>query len=110
MPLLGEDDDTTSPTPSDREILAVPDSGFGRADDLLAARREAWAIALAILVIALPHVIGAPAAPHEASVVPAALAASFAANSLAANAIFWSCIGLFLGLALDRYAKDMDTA
>lgn len=77
---------------------------------LLAARREAWAIALAILVIALPHVIGAPAAPHEASAVPAALAASFAANSLAANAIFWSCIGLFLGLALDRYAKDMDTA
>jgi cobalt transporter subunit CbtA len=77
---------------------------------LLAARREAWAIALAILVIALPHVIGAPAAPHEASMVPATLAASFAANSLAANAVFWSCIGLFLGLALDRYAKDMDTA
>jgi predicted cobalt transporter CbtA len=42
--------------------------------------------------------------------VPATLAASFAANSLAANAVFWSCIGLFLGLALDRYAKDMDTA
>jgi cobalt transporter subunit CbtA len=76
---------------------------------LIAARREAWATALAILLIALPQVIGAPAAPHEASAVPATLAASFAANSLAANAIFWSCIGLFLGLSLDRYSKDIET-
>jgi cobalt transporter subunit CbtA len=76
---------------------------------LIAARREAWAIAAAIFLIALPHVIGAPAAPHEASVVPATLAASFAANSLAANAIFWSCIGLFLGLALDRFAGDLES-
>lgn len=75
---------------------------------LIAARREAWAIVLAVLVIALPHVFGAPAAPHEPSAVPAVLAASFAANSLAANAIFWSCIGFFLGLALDRYAKDLE--
>ena len=74
---------------------------------LLATRREAWAIALAIVVIGLPHVIGAPGAIHAESTVPAGLAASFAANAIAANAIFWVLIGQFLGLALNRTAKDI---
>jgi predicted cobalt transporter CbtA len=41
------------------------------------------------------------------SSVPPALAASFAANALAANAIFWLLIGHFLALAFDRAAKDI---
>ena len=39
--------------------------------------------------------------------VPAELVARFVANSIAANAIFWCTIGLFLGLVLDRTAKDI---
>lgn len=74
---------------------------------LLAQRREVWAIVLALFLIAAPHLIGAPVAAHGESAVPPGLAAAFVANSLAANAIFWSLIGLFLGLVLDRTAKDV---
>jgi cobalt transporter subunit CbtA len=74
---------------------------------LIATRAEAWAIALAILLAGLPHLIGAPPAVNANNAVPAGLAASFAANAIAANAIFWLLIGQFLGLALNRTAKDI---
>ncbi len=74
---------------------------------LIAARREVWAIVVAILFIAAPHVIGAPLAQSHESAVPAGLAAAFAANSIAAGAVFWCFIGLFLGLAIDKFAKDI---
>ena len=74
---------------------------------LIATRGEAWAIAVAIVLIGLPHIIGAPAVVHGESSVPPGLAASFAANAIAANAIFWVLIGQFLGLALNRTAKDI---
>lgn len=74
---------------------------------LLARRQEAWAIVAALVLIAAPHVIGAPVAVHGESVLPPGIVAAFVANSLAANAIFWSLIGLFLGLVLDRTAKDI---
>lgn len=74
---------------------------------LIAARREAWAVALAIVLVALPHVIGAPLPVTHESAVPPYLAATFVANSIAANAILWSLLGLFLGLALNRHARDI---
>jgi cobalt transporter subunit CbtA len=74
---------------------------------LIATRAEAWALAIAILLIGLPHIIGAPAAVHGESAVPPGLAASFAANAIAANAVFWLLIGQLLGLALNRTAKDL---
>jgi cobalt transporter subunit CbtA len=74
---------------------------------LIATRRETWAMALAVLLIGLPHAIGAPLPVHHESAVPAALAAQFAANSIAANAVFFALLGIFLGVALNRYAKDL---
>lgn len=74
---------------------------------LVATRRETWAFAVAALLILAPHVIGAPVAIHEQALVPPGLVATFVANSIAANAIFWICIGLLLGLVLDRTAKDI---
>lgn len=74
---------------------------------LIATRAEAWAIALAVVLVGLPHLIGAPPAAHGESAVPPGLAAGFAANAIAANAIFWLLIGQFLGLALNRTAKDV---
>lgn len=74
---------------------------------LVAVRREFTAIAIAIVLIALPHLIGAPQAPSHESTVPAGLAAEFAANTVAAAAVFWSLIGVFLGLALKRFAKEI---
>lgn len=74
---------------------------------LIAAARKPWAIAAAVLVAALPHVIGAPAPVSHESTVPAGLAAAFAASSIAAAAVFWILIGSFLGLALARTAKEL---
>jgi cobalt transporter subunit CbtA len=74
---------------------------------LLAMRRETWAQALAIVLIGLPHVIGAPQPLETATAVPAVLVSEYVTNSIAANAVFWALLGLFLGLALDRYAKDL---
>ena len=74
---------------------------------LLATRRETLAIAVAIVLIGLPHIIGAPAPVSHESAVPPSLAAAFAANAIAANAIMWSLIGIFLGAAFSRYAKDI---
>jgi len=73
---------------------------------LFALRDEAWAKIAAVILIALPHLIGAPELVSEESGVPPALSAAFVANSLAAAAIFWCAIGGFLGLAMDRFAKD----
>jgi predicted cobalt transporter CbtA len=42
--------------------------------------------------------------------VPAGLAAAFASNAIAANAVFWAFIGLFLGLAMEKFAKETNPA
>ncbi|MGA7267257.1 MAG: CbtA family protein [Aestuariivirga sp.] len=73
---------------------------------LIAARREAWALPLAVVLIVLPHLIGAPAPVSHESAVPPGVAAAFAANALAANAVFWVLIGVFLSFTLNRFAQD----
>ena len=74
---------------------------------LIVRRREAWAVAIALVLIILPHAVGAPAAASAASNVPAELAARFAANAIAANAVFWLLIGQFVAIALSFAAKDI---
>ena len=73
---------------------------------LLATKRELRWLAAAVILIALPHIIGVPQPPTHETTVPAGLAASFAANTIAASAVLWSLIGLFLGLALQKFGKD----
>ena len=74
---------------------------------LIATRRELLWLAAAVVLIALPHIIGAPQPLTHETAVPAGLAASFAANTIAASAVLWSLIGLFLGLALQKFGKDV---
>jgi cobalt transporter subunit CbtA len=74
---------------------------------LIATRRELHWLAAAVILIALPHIIGAPQSLTHETAVPAGLAASFAANTIAASAVLWSLIGLFLGLALQKFGKDI---
>lgn len=73
---------------------------------LIATRREIWALAAAIVIIALPHLVGAPQPVSHQTAVPAQLAATFVANSIAAAAVFWSLTGTFLGLVINRFAPD----
>ncbi len=74
---------------------------------LIATRHALAWLALAVFLIALPHVIGAPQPASHETAVPAGLAAQFVANTVAAAAVFWSLIGLFLGLALQKFGKDV---
>ncbi len=58
--------------------------------------------ALGAVLIAAPHLIGAPHPQTLDSAVPAVLAADFAANSLAMMALFWIVLGVSLGWSLNR--------
>jgi len=67
--------------------------------------RAPWALAVAAVLIALPHVVGAPQPPDEATAVPASLAANFAASVLVASAVMWSVLGLAFGWTADWLAR-----
>jgi cobalt transporter subunit CbtA len=82
----------------------------GAAFYLIATRAQLWAIVLAVALIALPHFIGAPQPPSVETKVPAGLAAEFAAVTIAAAAVFWSLIGVFLGIALEKVSKGLEAA
>jgi len=61
------------------------------------AARRGIAAAAGLLLIALPHLIGAPEPPDEHSAVSAELAVQFAVASLAAAAVFWAVLGSMSG-------------
>jgi len=53
--------------------------------------------AAGLVLIALPHIIGAPHAKNFMSTAPAELAAQFAASSLVIHALLWVFVGLSVG-------------
>lgn len=71
---------------------------------LLARTRAGWAFAVAIALVVIPHIIGAPVAPDEPSAVPAHLAAEFAAVTLGTSLVFWLVLGLVFGKLNDVFA------
>ena len=54
-------------------------------------------IAAGLVLIATPHIIGAPAAPEFASAVPAELSAKFTAAALVVHAVLWTLTGALTG-------------
>jgi len=72
---------------------------------LIILRKEPWLKAVGIVLLIVPHVIGAPHAADESTNVPAILAAEFAVAALSAGLFFWVMIGLFLGAINDRWVK-----
>ena len=73
---------------------------------LFTQRDEMWAKVAAVILVALPHIIGVPVPPTHESAVPAVISAAFAANTIAAAALMWLAIGGFLGFAMDRFVKE----
>lgn len=55
--------------------------------------KRLWMRGLGIVLLILPHLIGAPHPAEEASSVPAALAAEFVVASIATAAAFWLILG-----------------
>ena len=72
---------------------------------IIAKTRAAWAFAVAVLLIAAPHIIGAPQPPDQNSAVPAHLATEFAAAALGTAAVFWVVLGLLFGRFNDLFAR-----
>jgi len=72
---------------------------------LLVLRKEVWAKVAGVVVLALPHVVGAPQPADIASNVPAILAAEFAVATLSAGLFFWIVLGLIMGAINDRWLK-----
>lgn len=61
------------------------------------------------VLIAAPHIVGAPQAAAPASTVPAELAARFAATSLVVHALTWILVGAGVGVVW-RLLADKSTA
>ena len=72
---------------------------------LVAKLRSPVAIGVAAVLILVPHLIGAPAAPEAESTVPAHLATAFAASALTASALFWLLVGPLIGYFAQRLAR-----
>ena len=104
--------------------IGLPPELPGMSAAELAARQQWWLLTaaataggLALLIFAkppvfrvfgaalivLPHLIGAPAAPHSGAGVPAELAAEFATASLATAAAFWLLLGSVSGWLYRRF-------
>lgn len=71
----------------------------------LVLRDASWEKALGVLLVAAPHLYGAPVPDDIVSDVPAYLAAEFVVAALATTAFFWIVLGLLLGGTLDRLGR-----
>lgn len=72
---------------------------------LIVLRKEPVAKAAGVVLMLVPHVIGAPQPTDITSNVPAILAAEFAVATLSAGLLFWIVLGLAMGAINDRWAK-----
>ena len=66
---------------------------------LIVIRGEIWAKIIGLVLVAAPHLYGAPQPDDLASNVPAVLASEYAVASLVTNMFFWAVLGLALGWA-----------
>jgi len=58
-----------------------------------------------IMLLLMPHLIGAPVAQHAGGAVPAELAAEFVTASLATTALFWLVLGGLSGWFYQRFVE-----
>lgn len=71
---------------------------------LFLQQRRPWQ-ALGVLLLAMPHLIGAPQIAEPISLAPEALQAQFRLLTLACNALFWSLLGLLSAAAFRRFCR-----
>jgi len=58
-----------------------------------------------LVLVAIPHIWGAPAGDGEGGLVPDDLAETFVATSLSTNAVFWIVLGVVTAYVFDRFAR-----
>lgn len=71
---------------------------------LLFFQRKPWSAALAIVLIALPHVVGAPVAPEgEQALAPEAMSHRFVVIATLTSLLFWALLGSLSGHLRRRF-------
>ncbi|MBY3468458.1 CbtA family protein [Rhizobium laguerreae] len=71
---------------------------------LIAFHRKPWAAVAAIVLIAAPHVIGAPAAPEgQHALAPESLEHQFIAAAAMTSLVFWALLGSLTGTFFRRF-------
>jgi predicted cobalt transporter CbtA len=68
--------------------------------------RRAWAAALGLALIVLPHAYGAPQPAEYASLAPEALAHRFIVAATIVGLLFWAVLGASTGYFYNRIFKD----
>ena len=72
----------------------------------IAKYRNLLAVGAGLVLVLLPHLIGAPAVSEEPSGVPAHLAAAYVATAITASMVFWLIAGPLLGWFNQRYSEE----
>ena len=85
-------------------FLTVSATAVGLAGLLLT--KGPWLQIGGVVLIALPHIFGAPRPQEFVSTAPAELAGHFAATSLAVTAIFWGVLGYASGAFYERFSRS----
>jgi len=70
---------------------------------LLALNSSAWAAIVGLVLIAVPHLIGAPVAPEAHSEVPAALSHRFVVMVTLTSLLFWALLGVSTSIAFSLF-------
>ncbi len=83
-------------------VATVLSSGVGIA--MIAFGRNLLLMLLAVALILLPQLVGAPHPPEMAGVVPPSLEGLFAGRSIAVAAVSWSILGLLSGYFWNKQA------
>lgn len=90
----------------DRQIWWIGTAIASGAGIALIAFGGHWAVKLAgLVVLVLPHVIGAPAPPSHDVAYPGALAGEFVIASLLVSAVLWSFAGAAAGWLYQRLSR-----
>jgi predicted cobalt transporter CbtA len=63
---------------------------------------------LGVVLVALPHLIGAPQAVHADSELPADVVRAFAIGSLAVSAVMWLILATLTPALMRRYPARID--
>jgi cobalt transporter subunit CbtA len=85
-------------------FFAVAATAVGIAGLLLTS--TTWMQIGGVVLIALPHIVGAPVTHAYSSTAPAELAGHFAAASLAVTAVFWALLGSASGAIYERLSRQ----
>jgi cobalt transporter subunit CbtA len=95
----------------DRQLWWIGTAVATAAGLFAAARlRNIYGYAIALVLIAVPHVIGAPHPENPGGLAPAELEHKFILVAIASSLVFWLALGVLTGAFFKRFAIDAGAA